>query len=404
MKELLIVMNLLTNLMFPNTNPANDAILINNRDVFNYELLNLELKGDILHLDGWAFLSKNQNLHNASTHTITLEIESKGKRRSIPTKSTNRSLTKDMAYQGTRFCSDRDINTDKCNYTYNNVGYSATIDLKTLDTDASYEIFIVIKTHQTKKHYRTPLYFAQERKIETVVNGSKVFLNSDFETMVFDVISPALKVTSTPQHSSDGNQMRQGASCSSTFGNLLYYKNGTRFTNPKSKSLYNNLISYYEVGIVLENCFDSRRRVIEGKGSLTSYIPATFINYKGKPLTITLASIPKPQISAQNTEVEQYSVFDPKHYASAYDPKDGNITNNIKVSKNTVNTRYPGTYQSCYLVTNSSGLSDSKCINVKVIPVKTKIRYINKESFPHAQLELWSIKEYKDYLLTIFGF
>ena len=401
MKQIFIIMTLLVGGLSPQAHYTSKPQLVNDRSIFNYELLDIKLEGSKLHLKGWGILLDNQNLHGSNTHSYSLELLSEGTYIPIQTKMIATSLTKDMSYIGYKTCSDQQTLSKTCNYIYNNVGFEGSVDLRELNKDATYEIYLVMTTHQTGRSYRTPLYYAQEKKIETVFDQTRVFLNADFESMAFDVYYHTLRATSTPQHSSHGNQIRMGSSCSSSHGNGLYYKQGTRFNNPTDKSYYNNLISYYKVAIELEECFDARRRVVEGKGSLSAYIPSTFINYKGKPLTITLMSMSKPLISAEDIEIEQYSEFNPLDYASAYDKEEGDITHKIKVTKNTVITRYPDIYDVCYSVSNKNGLSDSQCTKVKVIPVKTKIRYINQESYDHAELKLWGINAFRDFLLTI---
>lgn len=402
MKQFFIVLLVLGSLLSVPVSASNRIVDINDRSIFNYELLDVRMEGKHLYLKGWGLLRENQNLHGPNTHKMSVEILSNGKRQLIPTKPLSLSLTKDHNFIGFPACHDADRNRKNCNYTYNNVGFEATIDISSLPPDATYEINLVIETYQTNKVYRTPLYYAQEKYIESHLNGNKVFLNASFETMTFDVYEPHLRVTSTPHHSSTGNQMRSGGSCSPSHGNLLYYKQGTRFDKPKGKTMYNDLISYYTVTFQVRNCEGSRRRVVEGPG-LTSYIPSTFINYKGKPLTVSIVRLPRPVLSAEDHHVNQYDVYDPLKYASALDKEQGNITSLIKVTKNTVNTRIPGNYDTCYTVSNQYNYSDSKCVKVTMIPIKTRIRYINEKSFPKANLQLWGIESFRSFLLTILG-
>lgn len=374
---------------------------VNDRSVFTYELLDVKVNGQKLYLKGWGLIHDNQNLYNSSTHEYAIELHSNKRIRSYPVKMLNISLTKDKFYIGKPYCKDSQTLTNACNYKYENVGFEAHINLNELDKDSTYEIYLVMKTKQTNRRYRTPLYYAQEKNIETTIPGSKVFINAAYENLSFDVFSTALRVTSTPEHSSSGNHMRMGSSCSSSHGNLLYYKYGTNFTNPLSKSMYNDLISYYKVEFKLENCFDKRRRVVEQNRGYQSYIPSTFINYKGKPLTVTLISLPRPILSAQDHTIEQYSDYDPLDYARALDKEEGDISHRIKIDSTNVNTRFPGLYQSCYSVKNKYQYTDRKCVAVKVTPVKTRKRYINKKTHPDAALKLWEINAFKRFLLTI---
>jgi hypothetical protein len=82
------------------------------------------------------------------------------------------------------------------------------------------------------------------------------------------------------------------------------------------------------------------------------------------------ASFSKPRIQAKDVTVKQGTSFDPLHYApielKAVDEVDGDITKNIQVLENTVNTAKPGDYKVTYTVKNSYGESDQKTIKVTV--------------------------------------
>lgn len=403
MKQFFIVLIILGSLFILPVSASSSIKDINDRSIFNYELLQADLDGKTLTLKGWGLLPDTQNFYGTSTHQLTIEILSEGKRTLVKTNPTNLSLTKDYEYVGYRYCRDDEKYQSSCNYKYENVGFEATIDLSTLKTDQTYEIYLVIETKQTHLKYRTPLYYAQEKQQEITLNDNKVFLNASFETMVFEVFDPTLRVTSTPHHSSSGNHMSGGGSCSATFSNKLYYQQYAQFSNPKTKVLYNDLISYYKVGIDIRNCVNSRRRVVEGDGSLIAYVPSTLINYKGKPLTISIVSPSKPILSVEDHFVNQYDDYFGIPYASAYDKDEGDISSNIIITNSNVNTRIPGLYETCYSVHNKQNRTDAKCAKVTVVPIRTRIRYINSNSVDYATLQLWGINAFKTILLTILG-
>jgi hypothetical protein len=78
----------------------------------------------------------------------------------------------------------------------------------------------------------------------------------------------------------------------------------------------------------------------------------------------------KPRINAKDAEVKQGTTFDPLHCPpielKATDDVDGNITNKIKVIKNTVDTSKAGVYEVVYEVTNSYDEKDQKGIKITV--------------------------------------
>lgn len=80
----------------------------------------------------------------------------------------------------------------------------------------------------------------------------------------------------------------------------------------------------------------------------------------------------KPNIKASDKTIKINDSFNPLIGVSAYDYEDKDITRNIKVVKNDVNTKKAGNYQVVYEVADSSNQKDTKTINVKVENIKNK--------------------------------
>ncbi|MDQ0460400.1 hypothetical protein QOZ91_001923, partial [Clostridium sardiniense] len=74
-----------------------------------------------------------------------------------------------------------------------------------------------------------------------------------------------------------------------------------------------------------------------------------------------------PVITAENKIIKAGSKFDLMVGVSATDKEDGNVTKDIKVIENTVNTNKPGTYKVVYEVTDSQGAKTRKTIIVTVV-------------------------------------
>ncbi|MBC2319896.1 immunoglobulin-like domain-containing protein [Listeria booriae] len=83
--------------------------------------------------------------------------------------------------------------------------------------------------------------------------------------------------------------------------------------------------------------------------------------------SITLA-IPgdSPVITASDKTLKKGGSFDPMAGVSASDTEDGNITDNVTVTANDVNTSAVGTYHVTYSVTDSDGNTTTKTITVTV--------------------------------------
>jgi hypothetical protein len=78
-----------------------------------------------------------------------------------------------------------------------------------------------------------------------------------------------------------------------------------------------------------------------------------------------------PRITAQDTSIKQGEAFDPLHDPSiklkAIDANDGDITQQIQVVENKVDSSIPGEHKVTYAVKNSVGESDETTIKVTVI-------------------------------------
>ena len=74
----------------------------------------------------------------------------------------------------------------------------------------------------------------------------------------------------------------------------------------------------------------------------------------------------KPVINASDKTIYVGDSFDPKAGVTASDAEDGNITNKISITENTVNTNTAGTYKVTYKVTDSNNNTTTKTISVVV--------------------------------------
>ncbi len=94
-----------------------------------------------------------------------------------------------------------------------------------------------------------------------------------------------------------------------------------------------------------------------------------------KTITVTVMGDSIPEINAQDQSISQYTSFDPKKNVSAKDAIDGDISNHIQIVENTVDINKIGSYKITYKVTNSTGKSVTKTINVQVIENEKPVIY-----------------------------
>ncbi|MBQ3423522.1 MAG: DUF5011 domain-containing protein, partial [Romboutsia sp.] len=84
-------------------------------------------------------------------------------------------------------------------------------------------------------------------------------------------------------------------------------------------------------------------------------------------MTITVVKDRDPVINASNKTITLNTTFKPLDNVSATDPEDGDLTKNIEVLENTVDTTKIGTYKVVYKVVDSANNETTKEISVQVI-------------------------------------
>lgn len=89
-----------------------------------------------------------------------------------------------------------------------------------------------------------------------------------------------------------------------------------------------------------------------------------------KTINITVIANQLPTINAKDKQIYLNDDFDEYQDVEATDPEDGNITKNIKISENTVDTTKIGEYKVIYEVTDSYGDKVTKEIKVTVVEKK----------------------------------
>ncbi|MBC1908134.1 DUF5011 domain-containing protein, partial [Listeria booriae] len=92
-----------------------------------------------------------------------------------------------------------------------------------------------------------------------------------------------------------------------------------------------------------------------------------------------------PTITGESeTVLNPNAMFDPMSTMKATDKEDGDITQNIQVTNNTVDTSKPGSYLVTYEVTDSDGNISSTFIRTVIV---TEAPIINGESETHIKPE-----------------
>ncbi|MBC2103732.1 immunoglobulin-like domain-containing protein [Listeria booriae] len=121
---------------------------------------------------------------------------------------------------------------------------------------------------------------------------------------------------------------------------------------------------------VIRNTVDTTK---EGTYQVSYEVIDSDGNIAYKTITVTVTSNEKPTIAAENQVITVGDNFDPQQLATSTDQEDGDLTKQIEVIINTVDTSQPGTYKVVYRVTDSDNNTVEKTITVTVLPKATEI-------------------------------
>ncbi|MDT0112192.1 DUF5011 domain-containing protein [Listeria booriae] len=116
---------------------------------------------------------------------------------------------------------------------------------------------------------------------------------------------------------------------------------------------------------VIRNTVDTTK---EGTYQVSYEVIDSDGNIAYKTITVTVTSNEKPTIVAENQVITVGDKFDPQQLATSTDQEDGDLTKQIEVIRNTVDTSQPGTYKVVYRVTDSDNNTVEKTITVTVLP------------------------------------
>ncbi|MBC1334814.1 DUF5011 domain-containing protein [Listeria booriae] len=121
---------------------------------------------------------------------------------------------------------------------------------------------------------------------------------------------------------------------------------------------------------VIRNTVDTTK---EGTYQVSYEVIDSDGNIAYKTITVTVTSNEKPTITAEDQVITVGDNFDPQQLATSTDKEDGDLTKQIEVISNTVDTSQPGTYKVVYRVTDSDNNTVEKTITVTVLPKATEI-------------------------------
>ena len=200
-------------------------------------------------------------------------------------------------------------------------------DVKT-DVAGKYEVTYKVTDSQGATRRKT-IIVTVNPKME-VLNEAPVFHATDKTITVGDTFDPMADVTA--EDAEDGNL--------------------TTKIEVEKNDVKTDVAGKYEVTYkVTDNQGATRRKTI-----------IVTVNPKMEPMNAA------PVIKAEDKTITVGDTFNPMDGVTATDAEEGNLTANIEVKKNDVDTTTPGKYEVTYKVTDSQGASFTKSITVTVNP------------------------------------
>ncbi len=332
-----------------------------------YEVHQMLTTNDTLIIQGWAFINSNQHFTDETTHTITIEFTSTNDRFSVATTLVDHDMTQLMFYRGSRMCGANEYNKSSsiCNYTYQNVGFDATIDFNRFLPNEKYSAMIVVVAKQTNKVVKTQLYFPMKEQIIQPYDDYEFTISSNINETKLTITHSNVVVRDGPGQ--NYSVIRAGQTCSVTYGNQLFYRKDRVFNHIYDKSVL-NLVTYYQIKGQIDGCYNQRQRVREGIEIDSMWIASPFIEYGGLMLTITNKLINKaPKLQIDHPTINRGNRFYPLDFTQAFDHEEGDLSDKIKVISSDVNKDIVGIYHVVLRVEDKHGYFDQQTMIVTVI-------------------------------------
>lgn len=296
-----------------------------------YEITRMTFDQQNLILEGWAVVMTDQHFLDDSTHRYIIELSSIHQTKYYQTTRIPISKTTLLEYRGKDYCAHNLYDQEQfiCNYYYENVGFKAVIPLVDLEMDQKYVVSIHIETKKTNRTYKLPLYVPQNQPVIHQVGDIRYQAVSSLKDTQLKVTFSTVVARSGP--STAFSIAQAGESCSSTYGNRLYYKQFAVFKHMLDR-YFDGTTTHYKLSGKPDICVNSRRTVVEGDSVNPIWIASVFVDYTGTPLLLQAQLMNTPPwleiIHPTFTLKETINLLD---FVSAYDLEEGNISDSIHI-------------------------------------------------------------------------
>lgn len=335
------------------------------KDKLVYEINSAKLDSNGITLSGWSFIGESQHFTNTKDFSGSIVIYNGKHELEYPLVFKALDMTGIMKLLNTSRCGDTQYNKPgrQCYYDLTTVGWDVHIPISDLMDDTRYLMRLQMYAHKTGGKYKSNVIFATESQSVNDVAGDRVVsLNSGLDSTRLIVNHDLVLVRKNP--SKDSTKYVSVRSCSTQYGNILYFIKNSTYLNVVKYQVVDN-VSWYRIGIKESGCLDSKAVVTEG--NIPAWIPSTFVDYNGTVATIDVVkNVYAPIIYLEDHIVNEGDTsFDPDDHVRGYDKQDGVVIPIQTASNLDLNTT--GRYFVEYTATNSKGLSTTEIMYIDVI-------------------------------------
>ena len=361
------------------------------KESLNFEINAIQVTNHVMSISGWAYINTAQNYRSTTDHQVWIELLSASDQKIIEAQVVPLSMTSIASKVGYSTCSDTTYFSTTCNYIYDYVGFTVSIDLLQLKPGESYTTSILVSALRANAHRKTPLYYPIQNPISTKL-GDYVY------SAISALNDTSLRISDNPVYarkepSKTSTIWALGTSCSTSYSNRLYFKYGAVFNKILNRFPIDSQ-TYYAMSGQLDACIDGRRRIIEGTTVSPVWISSLFVEYTGSPLTISSVLINSaPTITASDQSVHQGDLLNLLTLATAHDAEEGDLSHNITLESSNYQD-LPGVYTVSYRVLDKYSYVATKTITITVKEPLNSPPYITASN--RSVLQFTTFDPFKD--------
>ncbi len=242
-----------------------------------YEVLVKEIKGNNLHLKGWAYIDDVQ--HYLSTNDIKTTVKTKandGTTKYYPTKISNAYNMTDIEYFShgdKQWCGQTEYNkpSDKCNYRYNYVSFEVSIPLTDFKPGRTYDFYIYTKAVDNGKKLYTKMY-TDNVNLSKTINGVKYQIKANLNLSNLKVNDDYVLVRSGPGKDSS-------IFVDPKYKRTYFYQKGYSYDYVSSAKKSN--VTWFKVKIKTTSEKFGSRYLARPGSSYSTWISSPYVDYSG---------------------------------------------------------------------------------------------------------------------------